>query len=524
MSDSYKISRRKFLQTGTCGAMGIGSLINTVAQLQLINAAAASNIGGSDVIGGDYKALVCLFLRGGCDTNNVLIPTVGNPQAAAYTTDRNVVSIRNGVVDATLNPAGIDDTHPIAVSSGGPFGLHPSLTNIASMYGNSEVAFVSNVGTLAHPTTNANYKSIGLPRQLFSHSDQVTEWMSSIADKPYTSGWGARVADLYHEMWNPDSQTSMLITAAGNNQFMNGGDVPQYSVTSAGAISLASFGTNYSSALNSDGSYKTNSTGNRLKSLERIMNYSHAHLLEDGYTTVVRRARENEAVVTEASAVATGLGLDFDTTWDNYGATDGVANELKAVAKLIAGRKCLGNKRQIFFVDVGGYDNHQDINGSLGGLLTSLDNAVGAFNQAMKDLAAAELAAEVGGTLTDPFTYDQVTTFQASDFNRTWTPNSSDPGTAGTDHAWGGHSFVIGGAVQGGELYGSFPELAVGGLSDVPSGTRGRWIPTTAVDQYAAVLAKWFGVPPGSTEMSTIFPNLSRFDDPFTGGANLGFL
>jgi len=517
MSDSYKISRRKFLANGTCGAMGIGSLINTVAQLQLINSAAAANVGGVDVVGSDYKALVCLFLRGGCDTNNVLIPTVGNPQAAAYTSDRNVVGIRNGVVDATLNPAGDDDTHPIAVTSGGPFGLHPSLTNIASMYGNSEVAFISNVGTLAHPTNTANYSNVGLPKQLFSHSDQVTEWMSSISDRPYTSGWGSRVADLYHDMWNPDSQTSMLITAAGNNQFMNGGDVPQYSVTSAGAISLASFSNSsgpYGNALNPDGTYDDDSHGERLKSLERIMNYSHAHLLEDGYTTVVRRARENEAVVTEASTVATGLGLDFDTTWANYGATDGVANELKAVAKLIAGRDCLGNKRQIFFVDVGGYDNHQDINGSLGGLLSSLDNAVGAFNQAMKDLAAA-----------DPdFTYDKVTTFQASDFNRTWTPNSSDPGTAGTDHAWGSHSFVVGGAVQGGDLYGSFPELAVGGLSDVPQGSRGRWIPTTAVDQYAAVLANWFGVPSGSTEMNTIFPNLSRFDDPFTGGANLGFL
>lgn len=514
MSDQFKISRRKFLATGTCGAMGIGSLVNTLAQLQLINAAAAADVSGSDVVGGDYKALVCLFLRGGCDTNNVLIPVAGNPQAASYTADRNVVGIRNGVADAALNPGGADDTIPINVPGGGPFGLHPSLTNLAAMYNGGEAAFVANVGTLAQPTTTANYDSVGLPKQLFSHSDQVTEWMSSIADKPYTSGWGARVAELFHDTWNPDSQTSMLITAAGNNQFMNGGDVPQYSVTSSGAISLASFGTSYSSALNPDGTYKTNSTGQRLKALERIMGYSHSHLLEDGYTTVVRRARENEAVVTEASAVATGLGLDLDATWAAYGTEGNVADELKAVARLIAGRDCLGNKRQIFFVDIGGFDNHQDINADLGGLLTSVDQAVGAFNQAMKDLAAA-----------DPdFSYEQVTTFQASDFNRTWTPNSDDPGTAGTDHAWGSHSFVIGGAVQGGQLYGSFPELAVGGLDDVPQGSRGRWIPTTAVDQYAAVLAKWFGVSPNSTEMATIFPNLSRFEDPFGGSANLAFL
>lgn len=514
MSDSHKISRRKFLATGTCGAMGIGSLVNTIAQLQLINAAAAGSIGGADVVGSDYKALVCLFLRGGCDMNNVLIPINGNAQAAQYTSDRNVVGIRNGIVEATLNPAGVDDTLPITVPGHEPFGLHPSFTNLAGMFANNEAAFVTNVGTLAQPTDSTNYRSIALPKQLFSHADQVTEWMSSISDKPYTSGWGSRVADLYHSSWNPDSQTSMLITAAGNNQFMNGGEVPQYSVTSAGAISLASFGSHYGSALEADGSYKTNSTGQRLKALERIMNYSHTHLLEEGYSTVVRRARENEAVVTEATTVATALGLDFEATWDSFGADGGVANELKAIAKLIAGRDCLGNKRQIFFVDIGGFDNHQDINGDLDELLAKVDRAVGAFNQAMKDLAAA-----------DPdFEYDKVTTFQASDFNRTWTPNSEDPATAGTDHAWGSHSFIFGGAVQGGHFYGSFPELAVGGYDDVPSGARGRWIPTTAVDQYAAILSKWFGVPPGSSEMEAIFPNLSRFEDPFGGSANLGFL
>ena len=514
------LSRRKFLATGTCGTMGFGSLINTIAQLQLINSASAANVGGNDVIGTDYKALVCLFLRGGCDMNNVLIPVVGNPQAAGYTADRNVVGIRNGVTHATLNPAGENDTLPLTYPGTDPFGLHPSLPNLAAMFNNDEAAFIANVGTLAHPTTSATYSSTPLPKQLFSHSDQVTEWMSSIADKPYTSGWGARVADLYHDTWNPDTQTSMLITAAGNNQFLNGSvENSQYSVTSSGAISLASFGSNYSSALNPDGSYKTNSTGQRLKALERMMQYSHQHLLEDGYAAVVRRARENEAVVTEAAAVADSISLDLDTIFSNYNANSGVANELKTIAKLIAGRDCLGNKRQIFFVDAGGFDNHQDINADLGTLLTNIDNAIGAFNQAMKDLAS----------LDADFSYDQVTTFQASDFNRTWTPNSEDPNTAGTDHAWGTHTFLFGGAVNGGDIYGTFPELAVGGTNDVPQGSRGRWIPTTAVDQHCAVLAKWFGVPLGtpsnlSTEMKTIFPNLNRFDHITNSSAKLGYL
>ncbi|MEM9080087.1 MAG: DUF1501 domain-containing protein [Verrucomicrobiota bacterium] len=512
--DSYQISRRHFLRYGTCGAMGIGSLVNTVSQLQLINSAAAATVGGSDVVGSDYKALVCIFLRGGCDMNNVLIPVAGNPQAAGYASDRGIVGIPNGVADPLGNPSGANNTIPLTGLTD-PFGLHPSCTNLANMFNAGEASFLTNVGTLGEPTTPSTYSTASLPRQLFSHSDQVTEWMSSIADQPYTSGWGARVADLYHANWNPDSATSMLITAAGNNQFLNGSPtVPQYSVTSSGAVSLAGFGTGYSNALDSNGDYINNTSGRRLKALERIMAYSHNNLIEDSYATIVKRARESEAVITEASNVATSLGLDLDTVFSSYGADSNIAEELKSVARLIAGRKCLGNKRQIFFVDLGGFDNHQSINDSLPGLLTNVDNAIGAFNQAMKDLA----------TLDTDFEYDNVTTFQASDFNRTWTPNGTDSGSAGTDHAWGTHSFIFGGAVNGGEFFGSFPELAVGGSVDVPSGSRGRWIPTTSVDEYCAILSNWFGVPAGSSEMEAIFPNLPRFNDPFAPGSNIAFL
>jgi uncharacterized protein (DUF1501 family) len=297
---------------------------------------------------------------------------------------------------------------------------------------------------------------------------------------------------------------------------MNGGSLNQYSVTSSGSISLTGFGTNYASALNTDGSYKTNSTGERLKALERIMQYSHAHIIEEGYSEVIRSARANEAVISEAIKVEASLAIDYDALWTSYGADSGVGEELKAVARLITGRECLGNNRQIFFVDLGGFDNHADINGDLPVLLDQLDRAVGAFNAAMKEL----------DTKDSNFSYDKVTTFQASDFNRTWTPNGTSVGTAGTDHAWGSHTFVFGGAVNGGQFYGTYPELAVGSVDDVPSGSRGRWIPTTSVDQFAAVLANWFGVPANSSEMQTIFPNLDRFQDPFSIGneANLGFL
>lgn len=509
------LSRREFLRAGTCGAMTIGPLVNTIAQLSLVNSAAASVLGGG-TIGADYKALVCIFLRGGCDTNNVLIPITTNPLAEAYAADRGAVAVANGVVNADYNPSGANDTIPINVPGLDPMGLHPNLTNLAAMYADNEAAFITNVGTLAEPTTQSTYSTSSLPKQLFSHSDQVTQWMSSISDRPYGSGWGARVADLYHDTWNVGNPTSMLITAAGTNQFMNGGFNSQYSVTSSGSISLAGFGTNYSDALNGSGSYLNTPQGNRLKALEKIMQYSHAHIIEEGYGEVVRSARENEGVIAEAIAVENSLGIDFDSIWSSYSATSNLATELKAVARLIAGRECLGNKRQIFFVDLGGFDTHSNLNSRLDGLLEDLDQAVGAFNAGMKELAMKDTN----------FEYDKVTTFQASDFNRTWTPNGTATSSAGTDHAWGTHTFAFGGAVNGGDFYGSFPTLGVGTADDVPSGSRGRWIPTTAVDQLAAKVANWFGVPVGSSEMETIFPNLYRFEDPFdlSGGANLGFI
>ena len=493
---NISVGRRGFFRRSMLGTLGMTGAAQTFHHLGVMNAAACAG----PAVG--FKALVCIFLRGGCDMNNFLIPRTTNPQAEKYTLERGVVGIPNG---STSAPG--DTTIPLTALSGDPYGLHPNLPGMASMFNSGELGVVANCGTLSEVVTPANYGNAILPVQLFSHADQVTQWMAgSEPEKPFNSGWGGRIAKEFGPdglCLNPDSKTSMLITVAGNAEFLSspGGSVPQYAVTDNGAISLAGYGTNYANAIDSTTEkYKTTNTGRRLEAFEDVMLHEHTHILEDGYNTVVKSARANEAIVGEALATAEATTVDFDGLFPN---TD-LGRELKMVAKLIAGRGDLGNNRQIYFVDQGGYDNHQDINADQPANFDELDGAITAFNQAMKDLAADS---------NNGFDYNEVIGFQASDFNRTWTPNGTDPLNSGTDHAWGTHAFVFGGPVNGGKLYGKFPQLEVGGPDDVPSGSRGRWIPTTAVDQYSAVLAKWLGIPPA--DLGDVFPNLSEFPDPF---------
>ena len=504
---NIKTSRRRFLGRSALGSLALGGLPQTLNHLGLMNAAA------EEASLSDYKALVCVFLRGGCDMNNFLIPRAANPQANRYTNNRGIVAIPNGSSSAEG-----DDTVPLSAHNGDAFGFHPSLTSMAAMFNSGELSMLANCGNLSEVVTRDNYDTAILPVQLFSHSDQVTQWMAgSQPDKPFSSGWGGRIAKNFSvdgNNLNPQGKSSMLITVSGTSDFLSspGGAVPQYAVSDNGAISVAGYGANYQNAITAaTNKYKSNNNGKRLAAFEDVMFHRHKHILEEGYNTVVRRARANESIIGEALTTATASGVNFDTLFPD---TD-LGRELKMVAQLIAGRDCLGNNRQIFFVDQGGFDTHQDINADLPVLLTQLDDAIGAFNRAMKELAAND----------SDFDYNNVVGFQASDFNRTWTPNGSNFDSSGTDHAWGTNAFLFGGPVNGSRIFGKIPQLRIGGADDVPSGSRGRWIPTTAVEQYSAVLAKWLGVPP--SDINTIFPNLSRFPDPFDiseSGPNLDLI
>jgi uncharacterized protein (DUF1501 family) len=329
------------------------------------------------------------------------------------------------------------------------------------------------------------------------------------AGQAFASGWGGRAADLLHSSYNAGgSKVSMSISLAGVNSFQVGtaGQVAQYAISDEGTVPFSGFGDAYADALNPNGTYKTTVAGTRFKAFEDIMRLTHGNLHEEEYNRIVARSRAAEGTVGAAITAAAASGVDFETHF--AGATTRLGDQLKMIAKLIAGRGVLGNNRQIFFCQIGGFDTHQTLLTSHGDLIGELNNSLSAFAATLQALGV----------------WDNVVTFTASDFNRTLTPNNTDPTKAGSDHAWGSHAIVLGGAVKGGDVYGHFPSLRVGAASgSIDAGSsRGRWIPTTSVDQYSSVLAKWFGA--SSNDLEAIFPNLPRFDDPASASANLGFL
>lgn len=502
-------TRRDFFRQTACASLGVTGLVNALAQMRLMTAAMAQGPAG-----GGYKAIVCLFLNGGNDSNNLLVPagtaSPGNLRSD-YENGRGVLALPS----AGLMPITVPGTtRAFDRHHGGTkyaMGLHPKAGDIAQLFNNGDLAFLCNTGTLAFPVSSrAEYLSgnVPLPVQLFSHSDQQTQWQSSVSDKPFSSGWGGRAAELMHTANNmPGSKVSMSISLAGINSFQVGtsGLVTQYVVSPNGTVPLSGFGTAYASALNGDGSYKTTNEGKKLKAFENIMRLTHGNLHEEEYNRIVVRARATEGTI-GAAITAAAAYPQIDTNFT--GLTSSLQNQLKMVAKLIAGRGTLGNNRQVFFCQVGGYDTHQTLLESHGNLVDELNKSLKAFSQTLKDIGV----------------WDNVVTFTASDFNRTFSPNNLDASKAGSDHGWGSHAMIMGGAVNGGDLYGSFPALRMGdatGSLDAGS-SRGRWIPTTSVDQYSSVLTKWMGA--NSSEMEAIFPNLNRFDDPTVAAANLGFL
>ena len=411
----------------------------------------------------DYKALVCVFLYGGLDGNSVVIPndSTGYAQYAA------VRPTASGLNIAQSDLLGIQPTGTPA------FGLHPELSELHPLFALKKLAILANVGPLNEPTTKSNYVQ-KRPENLFSHADQQNQWQSSVSSGQSRSGWGGRIADQVASL---NASFPIVTSIAGASLFIAGDATSPLALPATGTFTLQGFGTSAASTA-------------RRNALNTILGLDRAN-------AYVKAAGDITAQAIALSSLVNPVLATTSTTLQPIFAnvTTSLGQQLLQVAKLIEARAQTGARRQVFFVSLGGFDTHNNELATLTTLLGQVSPAIRAFYDATVALGVA----------------DRVTTFTLSDFGRTFQPASGQ----GTDHAWGNHHFIVGGAVHGGEMYGRYPVLALGGPDDAE--LEGRWIPTASVDQYGATLARWFGVSePG---ISAVFPNLSRFP-----AADLGFM
>jgi len=455
---STNASRREFLKRATALSM------SGVAAPFALNLAALGEAAAADATG--YKALVCVFLYGGNDYANTVVP-YDSTSYALYNGQRAAIALpRDSLASTVLNPT-------VALAGGRQYALASQLSGMVPIFDASKMAVLLNVGTLIQPTTKAQYtaRSVPLPPKLFSHNDQQSVWQSS-APEGSTSGWGGRMGDLFASA--NGNATFTCVSAAGNAVFLSGQSAVQYQVTANGSVPLTGlksplFGSTACS-----------------EALRAMVTAPRTHLFEAEHTRIMKRSIDADGQLTSALAGSAPLGTTFPSG-------NSLAAQLNMVARMIAARSTLGAKRQVFFVSLGGFDNHDGLADDHPALLAQVGPALASFFAATTELGVA----------------DQVTTFTASDFGRTLTTDGN-----GSDHGWGSMHFVLGGAVKGKAFYGAPPVIANNGPDDVG---QGRLLPSTSVDQFAATLGTWFGV--SNSELATVLPNVSNYS-----ARNLGFL
>lgn len=477
-----KTTRRAFLRRS-------GQLALSGTSLPLaLNLAALGEAAAMDAT--DYKALVCVFLYGANDYANTVV-TYDDASYNLYSAIRGGGALQSAggiaLAKSALTPTLLAPTTPLA--GGRQYALHPAMGALASLFNSGKVAVQLNVGPLVVPLTRAQYNSADrvaypLPPKLFSHNDQQSIWQSS-SPEGSTVGWGGNLGDL--ALASNATSLFTCINVTGNAVFLSGDSAISYQVSTGGAVAINGVKNSVygSSAVRS--------------ALAELVQQTRNHTLENEYNKVTRRAVGAESQVSAALGGVT-LATPFPTS-------NTLADQLKMVARLIGARSTLGSKRQVFLVSLGGFDLHDNLIANHPGLLGDVSDALAAFYNATVELGVA----------------NQVTAFTASDFGRTLSSNGD-----GSDHGWGSHHFVVGGAVKGRAFYGTVPPVSVGNTSapeDQWHVGQGRLLPSTSVDQYAATLARWFGV--ADTEFHGILPNLKHFgvaagrpDYP----VNLGFM
>ncbi len=450
-----KLARRAFLQRA--GHLGLAGIATPWA----LNLAAMGEAAAFSAT--DYKAIVCIFLYGGNDYGNTVVP-FDSANYAKYAAIRTGIAIPQADLALTaLAPA-------TALPGGMQLALAPQMGRLKNLFDAGKLAVQLNVGPLVQPTTLAQYqaRSVPLPAKLFSHNDQQSVWQSSQAEGS-VQGWGGRLGDLGQA--NNGNSTFTCISVTGNAVYLAGQSAIAYQVSPSGAVPIKGV---------QSGVYGSSACGSALNSL---ITQGSTHVMENEYAKTTKRSMEAEVAVTAATAGVT-LATPFNAI-NPLSVANPLATQLQMVAKLIAGRTALGTKRQVFMVSLGGFDTHDFLPTQHPVLMSSVADAMASFYDATVELGVA----------------NSVTAFTASDFGRTLASNGD-----GSDHGWGGHHFVMGGAVRGKEFYGAAPAIAVNGPDDVG---QGRLLPSTSVDQFAATLASWFGV--SATELPLVVPNIGNY-------------
>ena len=469
-----KISRREFIIQSNCAAVGTASLLSSLLSLKLTaGAVSATNYG-------DYKALVCLFLNGGNDSFNMLVPR----ETSAYNIYKSVrggTYLADGVsydvnnLENNINGSeGLahQKDHLLPINSDGhdfqEFGIHPDLPFLKTLYDQGDLAFVSNVGSLIEPTTLSEYNSSAkaLPEGLFSHPDHVIHWQTLVPQVRGTNpkGWAGRMAEIMNHA-NQQANISMNISLSGTNVLQTGFSTVPYITDPSGVVQLRNY--------NQDPTLKL--------SVDNILSNHYHNIYSKTLTQSNKKSIETSIYFKEA---LDSLSEPFDPNSVKY--YSHTASRLSMISKILESRMALGMNRQIFFVERGGWDHHNSVIVPQSDLFLELNDAIEMFWTNVVNLGLE----------------NNVVLYTASDFGRTLTSNGS-----GSDHAWGGNHFIISGSANGGKIYGEYPILSTGGPYDIG---RGRILPTTSVDAYMAELAGWFGVP--QSEITTVIPNIANFD------------
>ena len=483
------LTRRRFMGQANCALVSAIPVLNTLLNLRLAGTVAAQGAGTG------YRALVCLFAGGGNDTFNVISPYGGPSSTAAdsyaeYAASRGVLALTHAQ-QIQITP----DNTP-----GRTFGVHHLMPNLASLFAQQKAAFIANVGTLIEPVFNRSQvvsAAKRLPLGLYSHSDQAEQWQTSVPQSRSGIGWAGRTMDLIKSM-NAEQRISMNISIDGSNVWQSGVSGAEYAVLpshpdplvpAGGAIALSG----YSKTYDANSSFVNPTSA----AVDGQLALTYQNLLQQTFLKKKKEALE----AYEIYSAATGAALPGSVTWPNTS----LSRQLHQVAKAIMGRNGLGASRQTFFVGRGGWDHHSDTLLHQSEMLPEMDASVGAFYQQLQILGVE----------------NDVTIFSASDFGRTLTSNGR-----GSDHAWGGNAFVIGGSVKGRKIYGQYPSLAVNpesGAEVNPLDTgRGRLIPTTSCDAYFAEMALWLGVPRSSLPL--VLPNVANFLSTTGATPPVGFL